>query len=35
VVLTQGEVEARLQANLGLIAPGKKQVREVLSEFGV
>lgn len=34
VVLTQDDVEAKIQCNLGLLAPGKKELRAVLAELG-
>jgi len=33
VVLTQDDVEAKIQCNLGLLAPGKKELRAVLAEL--
>ncbi len=35
IVLTEGSVEAKIRCNLGLFAPGKKEMREVLSALGV
>ena len=35
VVLIQEDVEAKIQCNLGLLAPGKKELRAVLAELGV
>jgi hypothetical protein len=34
IVLAQDDVEAKIQCNLGLLAPGKKELRAVLAELG-
>jgi hypothetical protein len=35
IVLSQGDVEARIQCNLGLLAPGKTEQHAVLAALGV
>ena len=35
ITLTQGDVSIKVQCNLGLLAPGKKEMRDVLAALGV
>jgi uncharacterized spore protein YtfJ len=35
IVLTQGEVTARVQCTLGLLSPGKSEIHAVLAELGI
>jgi hypothetical protein len=35
ITLTQDDVSINVQCNLGLLAPGKKEMRDVLAALGV